>query len=218
MIGFLTDPTTIRICGIAGSLVALLGALAAGLAYRGRSGERYSLLNHFISELGEIGVSRLAWVFNLGLIAAGLLILPFCLGLGLRIGGTWAWLGLVTGIAAALSLAGVGIYPMSNLAPHIRAAQSFFRLGLVMILFFSLAILFQPAGGARVPVRTAWAGLPAVLAYANFLLYSGLAFRSTGESISTKLETRPRVWLLAIFEWLIFLTTIPWFLAISLGL
>ena len=218
MIEFLTDPTTIRICGVAGSLVALLGALAAGLAYRGRSGEPYLLLNHFISELGEIGVSRLAWAFNLGLIAAGLLIIPFCLGLGLRISGTWAWLGLVTGIAAALALAGVGIYPMNNLSPHVRAAQSFFRLGLAMILLFSLAILLQPAGDTRVPIRVAWAGVPAILAYANFLLYSGLAFRSTGESISTQMETRPRVWLLAIFEWLIFLTTIPWFLVISSGL
>ena len=218
MIAFLTDPATIRLCGIAGSLVALLGALAAGLAYRGRSAERYSLLNHFISELGEAGVSRLAWAFNLGLILAGLLIIPFCLGLGLRIQGTWAWLGLVTGVGAALALAGVGVFPMNNLAPHIRAAQTFFRLGLVMILFFSLAILLQPAGSPAVSLRAAWAGLPAVLAYANFLLYSGLAFRKTGESISTQMETRPRIWLLAIFEWLIFLTTVPWFLAISLGL
>nr|MBN1229909.1 hypothetical protein [Anaerolineae bacterium] len=61
-------PIPIRItslAGFAGSGIILLGCLISGLAYTGRTGESYSLLNHFISELGELRYSELALVFNL---------------------------------------------------------------------------------------------------------------------------------------------------------
>ena len=62
--------------------VIVLGALLSAVAYRGAVGEPYSPFNHFISELGQVGVSRLAAVFNAGLIVGGLLLIPFMLGLG----------------------------------------------------------------------------------------------------------------------------------------
>jgi len=40
--------------------------------YRGYAGEGYSPLTHFISELGEIAASRLAWAFNLGIVLGGI--------------------------------------------------------------------------------------------------------------------------------------------------
>ena len=49
---------------LAGVFVLVSGIAITALTYRGTQGERYSLLNHSISELGEVGVSRLAWVFN----------------------------------------------------------------------------------------------------------------------------------------------------------
>lgn len=51
--------------------VILLGMVVAALPYRGYAGEGYSPLNHFISELGEIAASRLAWAFNLGIVLGG---------------------------------------------------------------------------------------------------------------------------------------------------
>lgn len=50
--------------GLAGAALVAACSLAAALAYAGPDGEPYSLLNHFISELGEVGVSPLAWLFN----------------------------------------------------------------------------------------------------------------------------------------------------------
>ena len=47
-----------RYFGIAGSLVIFLAVLRSMAAYAGKRREEYSLLNHFISELGEEGVSR----------------------------------------------------------------------------------------------------------------------------------------------------------------
>ena len=66
--------------------------------YTGRAGERYSVLNHFVSELGEAGVSRAAGVFNGGMIAAGLLFIPFDIGMGLAVPNIWAKLGMIAGI------------------------------------------------------------------------------------------------------------------------
>jgi hypothetical membrane protein len=60
------------IAGFIGAAAITLGALITGLAYTGTAGERYSPLNHWVSELGEVGVSEQASVFNLGLIIGGL--------------------------------------------------------------------------------------------------------------------------------------------------
>ena len=54
--------------GITGSLVVLVCLVTAMVVYRGKNGERYSIWRHFVSELGEVGVSKFAWVFNAGLI------------------------------------------------------------------------------------------------------------------------------------------------------
>lgn len=73
-----------HICGFLGSAIIVLGSLITAIPYRGKEGESYSILNHFISELGEVGVSRLAPVFNASLIAGGVVLLIFVLGLGLK--------------------------------------------------------------------------------------------------------------------------------------
>ncbi len=117
-------------CGMAGSAVIALAGLVAALAYRGRLGEAYSPLNHFVSELGELGVSPLAGVFNAGLLIGGLCMVIFLVGLGRRIGG---WPGLlfgVLGLACGVSGTLVGAFPMNNLPPHIFWAMNFFNLGL----------------------------------------------------------------------------------------
>ena len=43
---------------MAGTGIVVLAIVYAAWMYRGKRGERYSLLNHFISELGEVGVSK----------------------------------------------------------------------------------------------------------------------------------------------------------------
>ena len=218
MFKLLISPSIIQACGLAGSLAAVLGCLAAAIVYKGKHGERYSLLNHFISELGEPGVSRLAWAFNLGLILCGLLLLPASIGLGLLMPGLWPKLAMLAGCIAAVSVALVGFYPMNNLTPHIRAAMTFFRSGLAMVLLFSIAIYAQPAAQRVLPLPISLVGAPAAAAYTFFLVYSRLRFSQPGESLSATFENRPTLWILALSEWLIFLTTIPWFFAVAMGL
>ncbi len=217
MFEFLQNPASIRLFGILGGLLPLLASLCAALVYRGRQGERYSLRNHFISELGELGVSKLAWLFNIGLMGCGLALLPCCIGLGLLIPGVWSKLGMIAGIIAAVGVFFVGVFPMNYLKPHTLAAMTYFRLGLAMSIFFTLALFTQTEEPPALPRLLGLLGIPAVIAYSSFLVYSHVKARETEQTLDPTAQIeRPRVWMMTVLEWSIFLTTVPWFLAIGL--
>ena len=72
------------ICGLFGIVCITFGFLINAINYTCRSGDSYMLTNHFVSELGEYGVSDLAWVFNSALVVGGILITLFMLGLALE--------------------------------------------------------------------------------------------------------------------------------------
>jgi hypothetical membrane protein len=217
MIDFLKNPSLFQILSIAGCLFAILGSIIAGSAYRGKLKEPYSPLNHYISELGEVGISPLAWVFNLGLILCGLCLLPASISLGLILPGVWSKIGMAAGIIAAISVSLVGLYPMNKITPHIRAAVTYFRLGLGMVFAFTLAIALQPENQLLLPRLLSLAGLPVILAFAYFLLYSRVSYATPQNPLSPLEITRPRVWGMAVAEWAIFLTLVPWFLVIAMG-
>ena len=209
-----------RFLGIAGSLVIFLAILLSMAGYRGKRGEKYSVLNHFISELGEVGVSRGAPLFNAGLIASGLLFIPFIVRLGLTIDSFWAKLGLVAGLGTAIACALVGVFPMNKLEPHIKVAKVFFRCGLATVVLFSLGIFFQPAGRAVVPLWVNAAGIVAIAAYSSFLLVPMFQPRPehTMDPLNPEImPERPHFWLMPALEWLVFFSTVGWLLCIALG-
>ncbi len=216
MIEFFQNPTVVRAFSLGGSLIALLVVIISGIAYRGKLGQRYSPLNHYISELGELGISRLAWVFNLGLILTGLCLLPACLSLGFLLPGFWAKLAMAAGIVAAISVSLVGVFPMNNLKAHGRAAMSYFRSGLVMVILFTLVVIFQK-NPPVMPRLYALVGVPAILAYASFLIYAPINDKKFEEGVNPLELPRPKVWWIAFIEWTVFITTIPWFLVMALG-
>lgn len=218
MLAYLKNPTIFQVLGISGTLFAILGSLISAVAYRGKQGQRYSPLNHFISELGEIGVSRLAWVFNLGLILSGICLLPACIVLGLILPGFWAKLGLLAGVITAIGLSLVGVFPMNNLKPHGQAAVTFFRAGLMMVLAFTVAIAFQPKSVQIMPPLVGLVGLPAILAFSSFLIMMQKESKKTQDPLQPSEIERPRVWAMPLVEWLIFLTIILWFTAIAAAL
>ena len=214
-----TDPSWFRSFGMIGAGVALLGVLIAAAAQRGKEGERFSPLNHFISELGEVGVSELATVFNLSLILSGLALLVASLSLGLILPGILAKLGLAAGVISAVSLALVGVFPMNQIDPHGKAAVTYFRAGLAMVALFSLAIIFQPAESVIISRWFALAGVPALLAFGSFLILIGRAYQEgEADPLDTEDVQRPHFWLLAAVEWSIFMTVLLWFGLIALGL
>jgi hypothetical membrane protein len=204
--------------GMAGAGLVVVCSLITGMFYRGPYGETYSLLNHFISELGEVGISPLAWLFNLGLIVGGLLLIPFSLGLGLSLLGWLPKLAIVAGFATALALSGVGIFPMNNLEPHITVAMTYFRAGLITVILFGLAIQLQPRGRTLLDKRANWASLIAALCYASFLVYSTQMPLSNGtDALDPGFRSeRPIAWPLAVLEWAVFFSTILWFGVIAI--
>ena len=218
MMAFLISPRGIQLLGIVGPAIVVFGALVAALAYRGKEGEPYSPFNHYISELGEVGVSHLSFVFNLSLILSGLFLIPACIGLGLMLPGVLAKIGMAAGIIFLIFLALVGIIPMNKAEPHGRIAMTNIRAGLVMVLLFSLAIALQSAPTPVLPRLFALGGLPAILSTAGFLILARRAGKKEEDPLESEEAARPKVSALPTLEWLIFLTIVLWFALISWGL
>ena len=210
-----------RILGFTGTFFIVLGIVSAALLYHGKKGERFSLFNHFISELGEVGISRAAWAFNLGLILGGLALIPSIIGLGLRVNSLLGWLGTGIGVIALLGVTAVGFYPMNDLTTHGRAAMTYFRAGLGMVFFFGLAILFQPANTVRISQFANLFSLLAFLAYGAFLLLlarSSRKHRSDPPLDPQQEPERPRFWLMAMLEWAVFFSTVLWLFGMAFQL
>jgi hypothetical membrane protein len=203
----------LRIFGFTGTCLIGLAVIFPAYSYRGKRGERYSLFNHFISELGEVGVSQSAWVFNGGLLLGGLLLLPYTIGLGMAFDSALGWLGTAAGIIAVLGVTAVGVFPMNNLKFHVIAAMTYFRAGLLMVFFYGLAILFQPYRQTSIPPAANWLSLLACLAYGAFLILPRIKkeHQRPAEVLDPQqAPERPRVWALPTLEWAVFFSTIAW--------
>ena len=193
--------------GQAGIFILLLSVSIAVAFYVGKQNETYSFLNHFISELGEKGVSPLAYIFNGGLILGGACISFFMLGLAMHIGNSWGLIlgaiGLVTGLSATL----VGVFPMNQLEIHTAIANTFFYGGLLSALGYTLYVVFSPQ--PRLPKITALTGGVTMLAFAAFVWFLPAPLED-GQSIHEILKNRPEIWTLPILEWVVFLCVLVW--------
>ena len=209
-------PKVASVSGLAGTTIIVLGSIITASAYEGRAGESYSLLNHFISELGEVGVSELARVFNTCLFTGGLGLTVFLLGLAGYLGGRFGLLyglvGLVTGVSGSL----VGVFPMNNLATHVAVASLFFRMGLVATALFSIYVLF-----VRQDKFPKWTSIPGVLTVSCFISYLtiGILTLPPGRVLALPAHfKRPDIWLVPLFEWTVFLSVLFWVVVVSLYL
>ncbi|TFG05928.1 DUF998 domain-containing protein [Candidatus Thorarchaeota archaeon] len=202
----LSEPQVFSGFGIVASLIGILSVVLPGLVYEGTEGEAYSIFNHFISELGEIGVSDLAWVFNGGLILAGLAFIPFMIGLGIYLQNLLAKIAMVVGVFSAITIVLVGVFPMNYSAEHALAALSFFFSGLFMTGLWSLAIIFQSE--KRVPKKLSVLG---IVSTASFL-----AFLSAGSGDFAPLDGRPDFLLLPTLEWAVYFSIVGYLMVIAL--
>jgi hypothetical membrane protein len=205
--------------GILGAFIISIGIIISAATYQGRAGEGYSFLNHFVSELGEIAHSELALAFNLGLFVGGIFLLVFLLGLSFYIGGWFGWvlglMGTVTSISGAL----VGIFPMDNLEPHFRVAMTFFYMGLMITIVFSVYVLFLD----RRNLFNRWLSVPGLLSAAAFFYFLFMTDpivpeESPIEGLFRALENRPNIWETAVFEWVVVFTILGWILSLSIYL
>ncbi len=205
-------------CGLLGPLVIGLGMLWSALGYTGTEGQAYMLGNHFVSELGQLGVSDLAVIFNTSLILGGVLNSIFLTALALQLKGWLRYLMVPLGLGAALSGTLVGFFPMNKLQPHIFFALAFFNLGMLVSFIYSL--LFLIGRGGSFP---RWLALPGLFNTAAFLVFNnfpgqfaeGVDFQ---EGMQGLLSNRPEFIPLAALEWVVVLGILVWFLMLALSL
>ena len=216
MPAIMTNPLLFKYAAVLGSLLMIAGCLVAGLAYRGKTGERYSPLNHFISELGEVGVSRRAWAFNASAVLCGFLLLPAAIQLGLLLPGWLAKIALVFGALTSIALIFVGFFSFDRYNPHSKAAIAFFRCGLMTVLLYSLAILTQPAGKTIIPRAAGWVGIPTMAAFIWFLYLIWKAHQNQDRALEAEETSRPTVMIVAVAEWAVFVGIVGWFLTLAM--
>jgi len=141
-----------------------LGTLLAFMRYRGP----FSLLNLTISELGLATVSPWAGVFNGSLIAGGVCLAAFTLGLGALLRGWWGALLLLVGGITGIAVALVGVFPVDH-PLHQVVGPAAFLAGLLSCGLFSVALLVGQH--PRLPRRPA---LPGLLAGSAIGLYMSM--------------------------------------------
>lgn len=193
--------------GLIGAAIIGLGSIVTALAYEGRTGESYSPFSHWVSELGETGVSQTAQVFNVCLVIGGVLFALFMIGLAVTRTG---WLRVLygpLGVVAGLAGAGVGIYPMNQLDTHALAALTFFNLGWIVVGIASID--FVIARDRRFPRWLAIIGAFTVAAFIGFLVSlqtEGLV----GEDALAPPEVRRDVWIVPTLEWALIIGILAW--------
>ena len=204
------------VCGFLGPTILILGSLITAIPYRGKEGESYSILNHFISELGEVGVSTLAPVFNTSLILGGLILVIYVTGLGLYIHTKKAYIATAFGIFSCISCSLLGVFPTNNPSIHDALADSFFYSGLVATTLFTLGIIFD-----RENRVSKWLAVPAIITvagFASFLMIPEAASLTRVQSLHPHRFTRPDIWPTTISEWSVFISGIAWFVLTSVYL
>lgn len=184
-----------------------LGSLLAAVAYGGRAGEAYSPVNHFVSELGEPGVSALAAVFNAGLMVGGAGFVVFMAMLACSLDGRLRWLWGPVGVAAGVGGFLVGVFPMDHIAQHTSAAMAFFNLGWIAVALASLDIARRR--DPRFPRWLALVGLATVAAFIGFLVEVSRVPPSAGHILASPAD-RPAFWLLTTLEWAVIVGILAW--------
>lgn len=192
--------------GIVGALAVTVASVVAALAYTGTAGERYSPLDHWVSELGEVGVSELAPLFNIGLLVGGVCFGVFMVGLAAvrrgRLGLAYGAIGAAAGLAGGL----VGVFPMNELEPHALAAFGFFNLAWIAVALASLD--FVRRRDPRFPVWLSVVGAAAAVAFVTFLL--SVQGSDAGDEALAAPDARPELGLAAALEWLTIVGILAW--------
>lgn len=204
---------TVGLLGL-GSIAVMFGtSVTTAAAYSGWTGESYSPLNHFISELGEVGTSRLALVFNLGILLGSLGLGLFFMLLSRRLTGRYRAAMVVAGILAGVSGSLVGVFPMDTHALHRATSGIFFTTGWLVAAIFSQWLLAAPRPGFS-RLLLVPGGL-AVMTFAAFLaVYT--TYRPADQD--AHILARAAVWSVPLLEWAALLSLLLWIACVSIAL
>ena len=204
---------TIGFLGLGSIAVILSGTAVTSLSYSGWTGESYSPLNHFVSELGEAGTSRLALAFNFGILLGGIGLGVFLMLLSRRLTGRYRFAFVVAGVVAGISGSLVGVFPMDIPALHRAASGVFFMTGWLVAAIFSLWLLAAPR-----PSFSRFLIVPGGLTVGVFALF--LAVYSTYRPVDANahIGVREAIWSVPLLEWAALLSLLLWFGCVATAL
>lgn len=208
----LSDRTAGRL-GLASTAVILLGALITAIAYVGPGGEGYSLLNHFISELGELGQSRLALVFDAGVVIGGIGLGLFVTILSRRLTGRYRSGLMLAGIVAAMSGCLVGVFPMDTHALHRIVSGAFFCTGWIVAAIFTVWLARHPKSGLPRELLA-----PGILSVVVDIVFVAVYATWRPVDPDAAIVSRPAVWNVPLLEWASLLTLLLWFVCVAVVL
>lgn len=200
--------------GLASVGMIVAGMAAAACTYTGLEGEAYSPLNHFVSELGEVGVSTLAWAFNLSIVLGGLGLGTLTILLASSLRGRIRAALLVAGAIAGASGSLVGLFPMNYLAIHRIVSGVFFATGWLVAGVFSLWLLMAPR-----PWLPRWLLIPGAAVVAMFLAFGAVFWTYHPASPDGPIVNRPAgLWVTPSLEWASLASLLVWFTCVSIAL
>jgi len=203
--------------GVLGALAIASGVLLATSFHQGS----YSVFNHFISELGWLKHSKMAWPFGACLFLGGLLCAPAVWRTGMSLGTRCGMAGAALGAFAALSGAAVGLVPMDWIVPHTVVAFMYFSGWLLASLLFAASLLRgrEDKAGRALGLLCLASSL-ASLAFIAVAAYVGAQLVPSGDLklFLSVLESyqRPDYWPVAIMEWLVLASSGAWCAGCSL--
>jgi hypothetical membrane protein len=193
-----------------------LGCIGAAIGYTGTAGEPYSPLNHWISELGQEGVSGRAWLFNAMLLLGGLSFVAFVVGLAASSPSRLRWAFGPVGVVAGIGGMFVGVYPMNHPTQHVLAASLFFNFGWIFVAVASIA--FVRHREARHPAWLAIVGAVSVVAFIAFIVSLGVDdFARQRMASEGPIIGRPDVWIAPTLEWAALIGIMAWVLLASIA-
>ncbi len=205
--------------GLGACVIELVGTLSSIRGFSGMKQERYSLLNHFISELGDPRFAKHKTRFAISLITCGILLVPFVVGLGLRFDSLIGNLLVGFGLFSAVSCSLVGFVPEDKVKAHFIVAGGFFIGLMLLMLLFAITIILQP-----MPAFPPWVIGASFVAFAfilTFLIHTitlpKWELDRTNEPWAWE-NGRPRFWLNPFLEWCAFFAMMGWlFLVVILS-
>lgn len=200
--------------GGVGLLVIVGGLLICAIGYTGPEGEKYSVLNHYISELGYNGISRYDYVFDIALMLSGIFMATFIYGISSLFNKSIAKVLVILGLIAGLFCFLVGVFPMNISDTHQLVTAIFFVSFSLVSLTYIVAVLTQkPSKLSKLTI------IPSVTQILSGFLFWYIVFVADNSlTPHEELLVRPDVWLPAIFEWSILISLLLWFLSITINL
>lgn len=139
----------------------------------------------------------------------------FMTALGCYLNSRLGWLASSAGIMSGVASGLIGVFPMNGFRTHAAVAYSFFYSGLVAVLLFILVIMLDK--DHKVPKWLLVPGITCAAVLVSFLMAPHFTQPIDVETFGAA-ATRPRIWPVALLEWLVFFCVTIWIVLASVYL